>query len=180
MFRTRKITLNRQSDLGFFVQSPDWIRIRTGPDFQIQCVLCGKQQNSDCAVRIALKRALRRPQHNANLIKHLHVHGVTAFINLVYAIAELMVLCLRGTVWLCLSECCRIILILSDDTARWRSRIFIVKWATPSTGSRHAQDYMAPTNARTEWRHQLDTLVQTARQISVAKSQSIKWVLSAF
>ena len=34
------------------------MRIRTGPDFQIQCILYGKQQNPDCVVRIAVKRAL--------------------------------------------------------------------------------------------------------------------------
>ena len=35
------------------------MRIRTGPDFQIQCIiLYGKWQNPDCAVRIAVKRAL--------------------------------------------------------------------------------------------------------------------------
>ena len=27
----------------FSVQSPDWKRIRTGPDFQIQCIRNGKQ-----------------------------------------------------------------------------------------------------------------------------------------
>ena len=34
------------------------MRIRIGPDFQIQCILYGKQQNPDCVVRIAVKRAL--------------------------------------------------------------------------------------------------------------------------
>ena len=34
------------------------MRIRTGPDFEIQCILYDKQQNPDCAVRIAVKRAL--------------------------------------------------------------------------------------------------------------------------
>ena len=34
------------------------MRIRTGPDFQIQCIRYGKQQFPDCAVRIAVKRAL--------------------------------------------------------------------------------------------------------------------------
>ena len=35
------------------------MRIRTGPDFQIQCILYGKWQNPDCAVRIAVKRPLK-------------------------------------------------------------------------------------------------------------------------
>ena len=34
------------------------MRICTGPDFQTQCILYGKQQNSDCAVCIAVKRTL--------------------------------------------------------------------------------------------------------------------------
>ena len=34
------------------------MRIRTGPDFEIQCILYDKQQNPDCAVRIAVKRTL--------------------------------------------------------------------------------------------------------------------------
>ena len=34
------------------------MRIRTCPDFKIQCILYGKQQNPDCAVRIAVERAL--------------------------------------------------------------------------------------------------------------------------
>ena len=34
------------------------MRIRTCPDVQIQCILYGKQQNPDCAVRTAIKRAL--------------------------------------------------------------------------------------------------------------------------
>ena len=36
------------------------MRIRTGPDFQIQCILYGKWQNPDCAVRIAVDRLLKR------------------------------------------------------------------------------------------------------------------------
>ena len=34
------------------------MRIRTRPDFQIQCILYGKWQSPDCAVRIAVKRLL--------------------------------------------------------------------------------------------------------------------------
>ena len=34
------------------------MRIRTGPDFQVQCILYDKRQNPDCAVRIAVKRQL--------------------------------------------------------------------------------------------------------------------------
>ena len=34
------------------------MQIRTGPDFQIQYILNGKWQNPDCAVRIAVKKAL--------------------------------------------------------------------------------------------------------------------------
>ena len=30
------------------------MRIPTGPDFQIQCILYGKWQNPDCEVRIAV------------------------------------------------------------------------------------------------------------------------------
>ena len=48
--------------LCFSAHSPDWIRIRTGPDVQIQCILSGKQQHPDCAVRIAVKRALGKIQ----------------------------------------------------------------------------------------------------------------------
>ena len=38
------------------------MRIRTGPDFQIQCILYGKWQNPECVVRIAVKRLLQRTQ----------------------------------------------------------------------------------------------------------------------
>ena len=37
------------------VQSADWMRIRTGPDFQIQCIVYWKQQNPDFTVYIAIK-----------------------------------------------------------------------------------------------------------------------------
>ena len=43
------------TDLSMPIHSTDWMRIRTGPDFQIQYILYGKQQNPDCAVRIAVK-----------------------------------------------------------------------------------------------------------------------------
>ena len=39
----------------FSGRSPDWMRIRTGPDFQIWCILDGKWQIPDCAVCIALE-----------------------------------------------------------------------------------------------------------------------------
>ena len=42
----------------FSVSSPDRMRIGTGPDFQIQCILYGKWQTPDCVVRIAVNRAL--------------------------------------------------------------------------------------------------------------------------
>ena len=43
------------TDLRFSVQSPDRMRIRTGPDFEIQCILYGKWPYPDCVVRIAVK-----------------------------------------------------------------------------------------------------------------------------
>ena len=57
-----RVKLHR-TDLSLSAQSTDWMRIRSGPNFRIPCILYGNQENPDCAVRIAVKRTVSDNQH---------------------------------------------------------------------------------------------------------------------
>ena len=60
------------------------MRIRIGPDFQIQCIVYGKWQNHDCAVHIAVKRLLEKqcsPAHTSCTVACCTNLGTFAYID---------------------------------------------------------------------------------------------------